>query len=303
MEKFITNCIADKIIQMEYDDFPPLVINKIKMCILDSIGCNLGGARTEIGDILIKSLIYLENGSSTSSIFGSKLKTSLLNAVFINSNLVNILDFDDTYIGHPGATIVPVALNLGEYLNSTGKELITAVGLAYELMLRIGLGLRSTEERKYVHGHGSWQVFGAVIVASKLLKLNSLEIANAIAIAGSNTPIPSAMKTVYGSTGPTMSKNNYGIASQVGVISTFLAKNGFTGPQDIFEGESGFWKMIGTNNNSVKKEIEHDFNIGYKILKVAFKPYPCCRLIHSSIEAVRFIPNKNYIYKNYYTIM
>jgi len=80
---------------------------------------------------------------------------------------VNVLDFDDTYIGHPGATIVAVALNVGEYLNSSGKELITAVGLAYELMIRIGLGLRSSKERKYVHEYSSWQVFGAVIVAAR----------------------------------------------------------------------------------------------------------------------------------------
>lgn len=255
------------------------------MCIRDSIGCNLGGERTEIGGIVINNLKHLNNDSSTSTIFGCK-KTNLFNAVFINSNLVNVLDFDDTYIGHSGATIVPVALNVGEYLNSSGKELITAVGLACELMIRIGLGLRSSEERKYVHGHGLWQVFEAVIIVAKLLKLNYLQIANAIAIAGSNAPIPSVMKTVYGSTGPTMSKNNYGIASQVGVISAFLAKNGFTGPQDIFEGETGFWKMIGTDNNSVAKEIDSNFNIDYEILKVAFKPYPCCRLIHSYIDAI-----------------
>ena len=48
-------------------------------------------------------------------------KTSLASAVFINSTLSNILDFDDTHIGHTGTTIVPVALNIGEYTNASGK--------------------------------------------------------------------------------------------------------------------------------------------------------------------------------------
>ena len=51
-------------------------------------------------------------------------KASLCSAVFINSTLSNILNFDDTYIGHLGATIVPVALNIGEDIHASGKEVI-----------------------------------------------------------------------------------------------------------------------------------------------------------------------------------
>ena len=69
--------------------------------------------------------------------------------------------------------------------------------LAYEVVIRISLGLRPTVERKYVHGHSTWQVFGSVVTASKLLGLNTGEIANALGIAGASAPLPSVMKTVY----------------------------------------------------------------------------------------------------------
>ena len=293
MKKFITDIISEYLGKVRYNNLPKDVIEKAKLCILDSTGCALGGSATNEGEIVISSLLAGERGFST--IFGRKKKTSLTSAVFINSTLSNILDFDDTYIGHPGATIVPVALNVGEDTNASGKEVITAVVLAYEVAIRIGLGLRPTVERKYVHGHGSWQVFGAVAAASKLLGLETREINNALGIAGANAPLPSAMKTVYGLTGPTMAKNNFGTASEVGVRSVLLARGGFTGPKDIFDGDTGFGRMISTNQSDLDKILIKTLGIEYKILNNAFKPYPCCRLIHSSIDAVLNVVNNNNI--------
>jgi 2-methylcitrate dehydratase PrpD len=291
LKKFLTDIISKYLGKVKYNKLPKDVIEKAKLCILDSIGCALGGSATNKGEIVISSLLAGERGFST--IFGREKKTSLASAVFINSTLSNILDFDDTYIGHPGATIVPVALNIGEYTNASGKEAITAVVLAYEVAIRIGLGLRPTVERKYVHGHGTWQVFGAVVTASKLLGLNTGEIANALGIAGASAPLPSVMKTVYGLTGPTMAKNNYGTASEVGVRSALLARSGFTGPKDIFDGETGFWRMISTNHTDLDKVLNKTLGIGYRILNNTFKPYPCCRLIHSSIDAILNVVNNN----------
>lgn len=291
MKKFLTDIISEYLVKVKYNNIPKNVIEKAKLCILDSIGCALGGSATNEGEMVISSLLVGERGFST--IFGRKNKTSLASALFINSTLSNILDFDDTYMGHPGATIVPVALNIGEYTKASGKEVITAVVLAYELAIIIGLGLRPTVERKYVHGHGTWQVFGAVAAASKLLGLEVREINNALGIAGANAPLPSVMKTVYGLTGPTMAKNNFGTASEVGVQSVLLARGGFTGPIDIFDGGTGFWRMMSTNQTDLNKVVNKTLGIEYKILNNTFKPYPCCRLIHSSIDAILNVVNNN----------
>jgi len=292
MKRFVTQDIAEYISEKKIEDFPPEVIDKAKYCILDSIGCMLAGITTKEGEILLTSLLNREIGFS--SILGFPKCTNLLNAVYINSTTVNILDFDDNYIGHPGATIIPTALNISELFEVTGKELITAIIIAYEVSIRIGMCLRSEEERKYTLGHGTWQVFGSASVASKLLQLKKEEIQNAFGIAGANAPVPSVMKTTYGLEGPSMAKNNFGMASIAGLQSGLLAKNGFTGPKDIFDGETAFWKMIGKKQNRLDNNLLNDIDRDFRILRVSFKLYPCCRLMHSTIdETVNYIKKNN----------
>ena len=90
MKKFVTQIIAEYISQKKIEDFPPEVIEKAKYCILDSIGCMLAGIKTKEGKILLNSLLNSEIGFS--SILGFPKRTNLINAVYINSTLVNILD-------------------------------------------------------------------------------------------------------------------------------------------------------------------------------------------------------------------
>ena len=85
------------------------------------------------------------------------------------------------------------------------------------------------------------------------------------------------MKTVYGAR-PSMAKNNFGAAAQVGVNAALLARQGFEGPLDIFEGEAGFWRMFGADGCDAGRLTEGLGHL-YEIREVGFKPYSCCRII------------------------
>lgn len=226
-------------------------------------------------------------GNAESTIIGHEQKTSCAQAAFANSTLGNILDFDDTYMryAHPGSTVVPASFAIGEETNVSGKELITAVVLGYEILTRIGVALDSTIERKrFIDGNSTWQTFGGVTATGKLLHLNKSQMMNALGIAGANAPVLSGMKTVLNPLGPNMVKNNYGVASQVAVIAALLAKKGFTGPRNIFTGETGFWVMCGSDQYDSSK-ITHKLGEDYNIMDVSFKPFPTCRYLHSALEA------------------
>lgn len=293
VKKFVTHAIAEYITKSKFENYPIEIIEKAKRCILDSIGCMVGGITTKEGKILLKSLLFDESGSST--IIGYSQKTTLINSIFINSMSANILDIDDYVLGHPGATIIPSALNLAELLELSGKELIHSIVLAYEISIRLGINLQPLISRQTTLGHGTWQTFGATSLACKLLNLSSEGIMNAFGIAGANAPVPSVMKTTYGVEGPSMAKNNFGSASVAGIQAGLLAKNGFTGPKDIFDGNTGFWKMIGLEQNRISIDILSDINKKYHILDVEFKLYPCCAFIHPTIYAIMDCIDRNKI--------
>jgi 2-methylcitrate dehydratase PrpD len=198
--------------------------------------------------------------------------------------LINALDYDDIYKkGHPGATVMSTALALADRIDCSGAELIEAVVVGYEVSGRVGISLMQSAPRKTLHGHGTWQTLGAVATAAKLLKLDVRQAAHAMAIAGANAPVASVMKTVYGAS-PSMTKNNFGAAAQVGVNAARLARRGFEGPLDIFEGETGFWRMFGADGCDFDRLTMRLGDL-YEIREVGFKPYSCCRILQSSIEA------------------
>lgn len=264
-------------------DLPPDVVGMANDCLLDSLGCLLGGYAVPIAGILDGFLGDVAPRGDV-PIAGSNRRTDPGTAAFIQACLINALDFDDIYRkGHPGATVVAAALSVAARLDSCGADVLEAMVVGYEVGGQVAMSLSHTHPRKAVHGHGTWQVFGAAATAAKLLKLDALKSAHAIAIAAANAPVASVMKTVYGSE-PTMAKNNFGVAAQTGVNAAFLARNGFEGPLDIFEGDTGFWRMAGADACDLER-LTAGLGRIYEIREVGFKPYSCCRILQSSIQA------------------
>src|SRR5208283_1665098 len=241
---YIAAQLADYIVNSSFNDLPPEVVHRVKLCIRDSIGCSLAGSTTNIGKILINTLNDL-NGNGHSTIIGSGRKTTPPYAAFVNGNMADICELNDA----DGATVIEPAIAVSELVHTSGKELINACCLGYELSGRIVPAVRPTLNPKATaHGSGGAQIFGTAAAASKLLGLSKEGAANALGIAGANAPLPCNMKTIEGELGnSSMVKNNFGSAAMVGVFSAMLARDGFTGPPDIFEGDTGFWKMYGSD--------------------------------------------------------
>jgi len=216
----ITQRIVEYCVDLDFNVLPNEVIQKVKTNILDSIGCTLGGYKTDVGRIVTNVMRRL-GGKPVSTLLGSGFKVSCTNAAYANSLMSNALDFDDCFGGHSGSTIIPPALAIGETFRASGRDLIAAVVVAYEVMGRISAAMEpSREYASKVLGMGTYQTLGAVIAASKLLSLSTSQYLSALGIAGANAPVPSCMKTSLNPVGATMVKNNYGTASEVGVMST-----------------------------------------------------------------------------------
>ncbi|WP_426127873.1 MmgE/PrpD family protein [Pararhizobium sp. PWRC1-1] len=283
MQKPATTVLGNYIARETFSDLPPDVIGIANDCLLDSLGCLLGGYSLPIAGALDGFLGDVGSRGDV-PIIGTNRTTDPGTAAFVQACLINALDFDDIYRkGHPGATVVAAALSVAAHVKSCGTDILEAMVVGYEVAGRVAMSLSHTHPRKTVHGHGTWQVFGAAAAAGKLLKLDARQSGHALAIAAANAPVASVMKTVYG-TEPTMAKNNFGSAAQTGVNAALLAKNGFEGPLDIFEGDTGFWRMAGADACDVEW-LTAGLGRVYEIREVGFKPYSCCRILQSSIQA------------------
>jgi 2-methylcitrate dehydratase PrpD len=291
-----TKILCQYVAQARYEDIPKEVIESTKPYIMDSIGNSIGGSRLEPGKINL-DLFESMGGTAEATVMATGKKISLLHAVYLNSFLANVLDFDDTYanLAHPGATIIPPAFGVAEKIKASGQQLLTAIVAGYETSLRIGLAIVATPERyKQVWGLSTWQIFGATAASGKLLNLDEEQMRNAFGLGGVNAPVPYARKLgLELEERPfAWSKNNYGWASMGGVLGSLLAQKGFLGNRHILDGERGFWVMAGSDRCDFEKLVE---GLGEKYLlpNTSFKPYASCRWTHSTVDACLAILEKH----------
>jgi 2-methylcitrate dehydratase PrpD len=276
--------LAGYIVQERFDRLPPEVVQRAKDCVQEAVACILA-AHAMPDSAIIRKFAGERGGHPEAHVLGTGLRTACTTAAFANAVLQNTLDFDDIYRkGHLGATAVAAAFAVGEKIGCNGRDLIAALVVGYEVSGRVGMSLRHLKPRKTIHGHGTWQTFGAAAAAARLLRLDESRAAHALAIAGANAPVASVMKTVYGEGEPTMAKNNFGPAAETGVTAALLAADGFAGPIDIFEGDSGFWRMFGADEYD-PAALCGGLGRDYEMLHVGFKPYSCCRILQGSVEA------------------
>ncbi len=303
MEKSISRQIAEFAVNLKYEDLPQEVINEVKRYLFDSIGCAYGGYKTK--DVNILRDIYKDmEGKEEATLIGFGDKIPAVNATLVNSLMIRALDFNDIYWkedpSHP-SDLIPAALSVGEMVGATMQEVIVAIVLAYEFEQRLcEFAVPGIRERKW--HHATLTQFVSPIVAGKLLGLSVDEMVNAIGINGSHNHTigcPTAGKL-------TMMKNTVDpMAVQSGVFAALMAKKGYSGTEEVFEGKEGFmdcffgWDAKQKKINPLKMEGRDGLGewkwdleklIGglgksFKILECGMKAFPTEALTHTHITA------------------
>ena len=227
---------------LRYENLPEDVIRIAKRTILDTLGCAFGGYTAGPSKIAMK-LASDVNSKQAGTILLSGIKSSPDLAVFANGVMIRYLDFNDAYVsqmngaGHPSDTVAAL-LTAAELRQRSGRDLITAAVLAYEVYCKIG------DVFDYLgHGidHTTVTGIGAVVGAGKLLGLSPEEIVHAIGITvGGNTA------TRQGRADTLSNWKAYAAADacRKAIFSVQLAQNGMTGPSAVFEGRYGFFKVM-----------------------------------------------------------
>lgn len=216
-------------------------------------------------------------------------KTSVLNAALVNGASSHIVELDDIHkssIIHAATVVIPAALAVAEWKKLSGKELILAVVLGYEVCYRIGEAV-SPSHYYYWHNTATCGTFGSAVATAKLLQLDETAFINAIGNAGTQA----AGLWEFIEDGAMTKQLHPGKAAMEGLLASLLAKKGFTGAQKILEGNRGFFKAMSAEYDEGKITL----NLGkeFKILENSFKVHASCRHTHAAIDLASDIVKEN----------
>jgi 2-methylcitrate dehydratase PrpD len=196
-------------------------------------------------------------------------------AAFANASAASALDLDDGHRGaggHPGASIIPACIAVGEAVECTTERLFAAVTLGYEVAVRVSAARDFT--RQDTLSTGRWCGYGAAAAAAYLLGLNPSQTAEAMAIAGVAAPGLSA--SGYSRRMGNSVKEGIPWATATGLMAADLAREGYIGPTDILDHPDYY------DSSAILDGLGESFAIE----RIYFKPYACCRWIHAAIDAV-----------------
>ncbi|MFC2066584.1 MmgE/PrpD family protein [Chloroflexota bacterium] len=302
VKKTVITGLSDFAAGLKFEDLPSDVVDEARRIILDSIGCGLAGVthdRSKAGLAFARQF----GGLPQATVIGYGDRLSNIGAAFANGELINALDLDAVLPpGHVSPMVFPAPLAVGENLGSSGKELIVATALAHEMSFRFGKAMvnqRDVRDGKIsfpaVMGYNS-TIFGATAAVGKIKKFDTMLMANALGIAGSIAPVNSMTAWVKHAPSSTIKYHQLaGLFSFSAITAASLAQLGHRGDICILDDEWGFWRFSGSS----KWEPEWlTKDLGTKWLFPPFqlyKPYPHCRILHGSLDALIHIVRENNI--------
>jgi 2-methylcitrate dehydratase len=291
MTTTLAHQLANFACSLRYEDLSRNVVHEVKRRLIDSLGCALGAwneepctvARTVVSDFSAK------NGAT---VIGTAHKSPPDWAAFANGCCIRYFDYNDTYLSkepaHPSDNFSAV-LAIGESVGATGKEIITAAALAYEVQCRL-CDAASIRARGW--DHPTYGAFSTALACAQLMKLDPEKTRHAVNIAGvagmgmrqSRVGELSHWKGVA-----------FAHAARHGVYAALLARAGMTGPAPIFEGQMGFEKQLGVSLGDLsqiftkKTEAIPGEGPASMIFKTSIKYWPAEYHSQSAIEAALFI--------------
>ena len=275
---------------LDYPDIPQEVIERIKLSVLDSIGCCLYGA-TLPWTRKVAQLADAERAHPIASLMGMGRKSSVSLAVLVNSTSGHAFELDDIHkesIIHAGSIATPVAFALAEEQGvASGRDVITAMVAGYEIGHRVGSAATMSLFFRGFHPQGTSGAFVAAATAARALKLNAHAFQHALGIVGSQGGGLMAAQE-----GAMVKRFHSGRAAQSGVYSALLARSGFTGILDVLEAPyGGFLSTHSDEPNPLR--LTEGLGVRWETLQVGYKPHASVTSIHTALDGLAAIMREN----------
>jgi aconitate decarboxylase len=282
-----THAIAEFVSSFRFERIPSDVLARIKLLVLDSLGCAIYGAILPWSRILRETLAA-EDTTAAAGVWGTGDRLSSPHAVLANGALVQSFELDDVHrvgVLHVGAvTLPPIFAVLERDPSITGQQLLAAAVAGYEIGPRVGICMGQEHIGQGWHSGATLGVFSAAAGAASALRLDVRQTVNALGIGG--TQAAGLMAAQYGAM---VKRMHAGRAAQSGYYGAILAKRGYTGIQDVFESEyGGFCSTFSRSHDRYNlKALSDGLGERFETLQIALKFYSCVGSNHTTLDGIR----------------
>ena len=278
-----TQCIAQFVYRLKYEDLPAEVVLAAKNMIMDTLSIAVGTTHVAPADAkAIWDTVEHYGGTpaATALVTGKKMPAGF--AALANATLAHGLDFDDTHkesLCHTGASAVPASLAMAEELGGSGKDLILAAVICFELSVRVGMSVMPSHYAAGWHSTGTHPTIGTAAMSAKMLGCDEDGIIRAMGIACSRV----GGLLAYLDTGTADGSMNPGQAAFNGLFSGWAAKVGTTAHPDALEHPHGYCHAYCREEPKLEK-LDAGLGTTWEILNNLPKLYPSLLASHCPIE-------------------
>ena len=288
----ITATLAKYIAAAPRRALPAAVTERAKHHLLDTLAAMLSGSRLLPGRRAIE-FAAAQGGAPEATVIGTSIVTSAINAALANGMHGHADETDDTYylaLVHPGCGIVPAALALAEREGAGGTALLRAMVLGYDVCARMSQALGIERFRSRGHStHSFGNIFGAAAASAAILKLNADQARYALSYAAQQASGLSCWARDIEHIEKAFDFG--GMPARNGVTAALMAAMHFTGVEDIFFGDRGFFHAYGLTADP--RQLVRGLGREYEIMNTSIKRWAIGYPIQAPIDAVLNIIEKH----------
>jgi 2-methylcitrate dehydratase PrpD len=284
--------------QLRFEALPDAVVHAAKRFVLDSLGCALAGWQTDKAR-KAAGVMLSAGGNAEATDIGADTRQNAATAAFANAELMNALDYDA--IPHTPPVTLPAVLAMAEKTAASGKDLIGATVIAHELAARLSsassqmsASIQETGKTPDVFGINNEAIIATAAACASLAHLDAGGVASAIGLAAYYCPPQVAHDWETGSPKSNVKYTPVGMVSHGAVTAALLSQAGYTGNPHALDGPVAFATYYGYRKWKAENATR-DLGQTWRIQTVDFKPYACCRYIHSQIDCLEALLRKHQV--------
>lgn len=273
----LTGYIADWVNGLDFEQIPLSVRRKAKSQLLGTLASYYSGARSKAGRGLIQALNSMDSNGNC-RLVPSGERISLGGALIAQPAFSVVYDFDDyLFMGHTGHSSVAVPFVLGQHIGLGGRDFILAQVIANEVGGRLGasvlLGPHNGQAWSYIHA------LSAASVTARLLNLGHERTIHALGISLSQ---PNWV-LFPGFMGPDSKVLTPSLSTHNGVMSSYMAREGLSGPRNILDHPQGFWSIF---SYAPLKGMMSGLGRSWVTETLSIKRYPGCAYLNTALDSI-----------------